>query len=238
MKLTVLGNQGPFAAPGGACSSYLLSHEGQYAVLDMGNGSLANLQKHIGLHEIGAIVLSHLHYDHISDLFVLKYALAQLKAKDPTLVLPELYMPASPAPVAGLLAGDGLKGVHTLKEGETWDVIGLTMSAHAMTHPVESYALCFTGGGKKLVYSGDTNVNEKLAPLAAGADLFLVDGGLPAAAYTAASPHLSIELASRAGEGAKKTVVTHHSPFTAKEDICAQLAGGAVAAAIGDIYEI
>lgn len=38
MNLTVLGNTGPFPAPGGACSGYLFESKGSRIVLDFGSG--------------------------------------------------------------------------------------------------------------------------------------------------------------------------------------------------------
>ncbi|MBK5244372.1 MAG: hypothetical protein JJE18_04980 [Eubacteriaceae bacterium] len=46
MKLTVLGNTGPFPAPGGACSGYLFESNGSRIILDFGSGVMANLQKY------------------------------------------------------------------------------------------------------------------------------------------------------------------------------------------------
>ena len=47
MKLTILGEYGPFAPAGGACSSYLLQgKKGGNILLDLGNGGLAQLQKY------------------------------------------------------------------------------------------------------------------------------------------------------------------------------------------------
>ena len=73
MKLTVLGCNGPYPAPGGACSGYLLQ-EGDTGVLrDCGAGVLAQLEKHMPPQNLTAIVLSHLHYDHMSDMLPLIY---------------------------------------------------------------------------------------------------------------------------------------------------------------------
>ena len=54
MKLTILGCYGPYPSPQGACSSYLVEGGGVRILLDMGNGSLANLER---LTEIDACLL-------------------------------------------------------------------------------------------------------------------------------------------------------------------------------------
>ena len=62
MKLTVLGINGPFPAPGGACSGYLLtSDSGKTKVLiECGAGILGRMERFVDLHELSGIVLSHL----------------------------------------------------------------------------------------------------------------------------------------------------------------------------------
>ena len=70
MQLKILGNNGPYPAPGGACSGYLLtSDSGQTRVLiDCGPGVLSRLTADCMPGELDAVLLSHLHYDHMSDI--------------------------------------------------------------------------------------------------------------------------------------------------------------------------
>ena len=77
MKLTILGNNGPYPAPGGACSGYLLSSDSgnTNVLLDCGTGVLSNLSRHLPWESLSAVILSHLHYDHMSDLLPMQYAL-------------------------------------------------------------------------------------------------------------------------------------------------------------------
>jgi ribonuclease BN (tRNA processing enzyme) len=81
LSVTVLGCSGSYPGPGQACSGYLVRADGVNVVLDLGPGALANLQRHIGLHEVDAVVLSHSHPDHWLDLSGLrtatKYALGR-----------------------------------------------------------------------------------------------------------------------------------------------------------------
>ena len=44
MKLTVLGRHGPFPAPGGACSGYLIEAGDTKLCVDLGSGTLGNLR--------------------------------------------------------------------------------------------------------------------------------------------------------------------------------------------------
>jgi len=93
MKLTVLGCQGPYPGPNGACSGYLIEDDGNRILLDCGNGVLGKLQALYYLHEIDSIFISHLHSDHYGDIQVLKYAsfILQAKGKLPRPI--KLYLP-------------------------------------------------------------------------------------------------------------------------------------------------
>src|SRR3712207_8466497 len=52
------------SSPGNACSGYLV-HDGETSVwIDCGPGTLANLQRHVALADVDAIVVTHGHPDH------------------------------------------------------------------------------------------------------------------------------------------------------------------------------
>ncbi|MDR7428280.1 MAG: MBL fold metallo-hydrolase, partial [Armatimonadota bacterium] len=75
MRLTVLGRWSPYPPAGGACPGYLVEAAGQRLLLDCGTGTLANLQSIASIFELTAVVITHLHPDHVLDVFVLKQAL-------------------------------------------------------------------------------------------------------------------------------------------------------------------
>jgi ribonuclease BN (tRNA processing enzyme) len=72
MRLTIVGCSGSLAGPTSPASCYLVQteHEGRTwnLVLDLGNGALGALQRHVDPEAIDAVVLSHLHADHCLDL--------------------------------------------------------------------------------------------------------------------------------------------------------------------------
>jgi mycothiol synthase len=68
LTVTILGCAGSYPGPDTACSGYLVQGGGVSVVLDLGPGTLANLQRHVGLDGIDAVVLSHSHPDHWVDL--------------------------------------------------------------------------------------------------------------------------------------------------------------------------
>src|SRR5689334_13341628 len=67
MRLTVLGCAGSFPGPESACSAYLVEAQGFRLLIDFGSGSLSALQRYASLDAIDAIILTHLHCDHMQD---------------------------------------------------------------------------------------------------------------------------------------------------------------------------
>ena len=67
MKLTILGCAGSFPSADAPCSAYLIEADGFQLLLDFGTGALSTLQQVTGLYSIDAIMLSHLHADHMFD---------------------------------------------------------------------------------------------------------------------------------------------------------------------------
>src|SRR5262249_56984959 len=68
MRLVALGCSGGYPGPGRACSGYLLETASERFWIDCGSGTLAELQRHCALPDLTAIVVTHLHADHWTDL--------------------------------------------------------------------------------------------------------------------------------------------------------------------------
>jgi len=74
LELQVLGCAGGYPYDGVACSGYLVSAQGQTVLLDCGPGVAMRLLGRMRATDLGGIVLSHLHPDHLLDLIPLGYA--------------------------------------------------------------------------------------------------------------------------------------------------------------------
>jgi ribonuclease BN (tRNA processing enzyme) len=206
VRLTVFGVNGPYPAPGGACSGYMISSDDQnvHLLLDCGSGVLAKLVEWPTLTKLTAIVLSHLHYDHMSDMLPMRYALEFAGVNLP------VYAPKTPAPQAALLSG-GRFDLFTIEDTSIGPFRVLFLPAR---HPVEAYSIAILENKKKFVYTGDTNTNPELSLFADGADVLLADAGLLECDWSERAPHLS---ARKCGEvaleaRAKALVLTHLSP--------------------------
>lgn len=215
MKLTVLGNNGPYPAAGGACSGYLLRAGDAKILVDCGNGVLSNLQKFIDMNEIDTIILTHLHSDHISDMMVLKYAIQIKKKRDRFDGNIPVFAPAEP--VDEFIRLD-LKDAFDLKpvtHDTILDIKGVRVTFAKMKHPFLDYAVSFEHDGKRLVFSGDTSWTENIIDFSMNSDVLILDAGLFASDKTDENvAHLTAEecgiIAKRAGVG--KLLLTHFWP--------------------------
>src|SRR3954449_5466587 len=68
MRITVLGKSPAWQDAGGACSGYLVEGGGVRVLLDCGPGVFAKLRRFADYVDVDAVVISHLHADHILDL--------------------------------------------------------------------------------------------------------------------------------------------------------------------------
>lgn len=179
MRLTVIGCAGSFPGPDSPASCYLVEHDGFRLLLDLGNGALGALQRHIALTDIDAIVLSHLHADHILDMCGL-YVAQRYHPEGPRSRIP-VWGPRGTAQrlarAYDLPENPGMTEqftFHDLVEGE--DRIGpFSVTAARVNHPVEAYGVRLEADGHALAYSGDTAETPALVALARAADVALFE---------------------------------------------------------------
>jgi ribonuclease BN (tRNA processing enzyme) len=151
----------------------------------MGNGALGALQGYVDLTGDGAIdavLLSHCHIDHCADvasLYVLRHyhpdrpsrRLPLIGPSDAGARLAQVYGMADPA----MLAAE----FDIAAFGPEMIVVGpFTIAAARMAHPVETYAIRVSAGGRSLTYSGDTGPTGALVELARQTDLALFEASL------------------------------------------------------------
>ena len=184
MKVTVLGNSSTTVTPGGACSSYLLESCGKKILLDAGNGSLFNLKKILSLDKIDAIVLTHHHFDHISDLFLFRYEREGLKYMGCEVKPIPLYTPKMEPWLLEKLEKNHIFEFYYVEEEKTLEIFGMKVSFIPVEHLVETYALRFEKDGKVFTYSADTGMCEGILKVSEDADLFLCE-----ATYVSKEPY-------------------------------------------------
>lgn len=222
MKITILGNNGPFAGPGSACSGYLISDENVRVLIDCGNGVLANLQRFCKIEELDAIILTHLHSDHMSDMMILKYAVSIKRNRKGMDGAIKTYAPDEPAEEYARLKAPEAFDLEPLHEDRVLTFGKLKFTFCRMKHPVKSLAVSVEDGNNRFVFSADTSWCEEIIRFSKGADLLLLDAGLLTWDKTGENvPHLTSRECGRvaAQAGAKKLLLTHFWPEYDKSEI-------------------
>jgi ribonuclease BN (tRNA processing enzyme) len=214
MRLTVLGCAGSFPGPESACSAYLVEADGFRLLVDFGPGSLSALQRYAGLHTIDAILITHLHCDHVLD--ACSYVVVRRYAPDgPYPPLP-VYAPAgAPERIAAAYSTpdgpvDDVYTFYGLQPG-TFPIGPFTVTVDRVSHPVETYGVRLEHGGRVLAYSSDTAPCDALVRLAQGADLFLCEASYLDGADNPPDLHLTGREAGEAATkaGVSRLVLTH-----------------------------
>ncbi len=175
MKVTVLGKYGPFPSAGGNCSGYLLEGDSTKILIDCGNGTFSQLQKYINYWEIDAIILSHLHMDHISDCFIVHYAFESAMALGKRQTPLYIYTLTEPYDTYSLL---GHKDVVRTKPIDPYDNIKIgnfNFSFYPTVHSKLCCAIKAKYNNKVLVYSADTEYFAGLVDFVRGCDLFICE---------------------------------------------------------------
>ena len=210
MKLQILGCDGSYPDAHGACSGYLVCEGDDCLQLDLGCGSLPRLMAHTRPESLGAILISHWHNDHASDMLALAYYLKIHQLKLPVLA------PVQPHPLRDLLEGEEFV-FEDISMPRT--IAGFHIQALAVDHPLPAYALKISRNGRALVYTGDAAGGAGLADFCRGADLLLCDATFTKAQWHEDLPHFSAHQAGQLARdaGVKQLVITHLQPGSDKE---------------------
>jgi ribonuclease BN (tRNA processing enzyme) len=227
MELEVLG-LGVGAPLGAGCPSYAVTSGSTLLLLDFGPGALERAWERDMLGWIDAIVISHMHLDHMLDLLPLSGEVAEeaigTTRRDPK--RPAVYLPRGRGREVLTGLADALQSdparfdrafdVREYDEGDELEIGELRLNFHVTAHAGPCYSPRVSDGKATLVYSADTAYRDELAEHASGADLLLLE-----ATYLEPGPRLeeqghmtgeqAAEVATRAG--ARRLVLTHTMPF-------------------------
>ena len=221
MKLTVIGNSGPYPPKDGACSGYLLETEDTKILIECGSGILSRLQNYCCIEDITHIILSHLHYDHMGDVMVLRYAIEGKRKRGQKLNAIKLFLPDAPVEEYKKIISKDLFDVTVIKDNLQVKINNLNVSFARMSHPIPSYGTRIQEGEKVFVYSGDASYFNFPLKFVSDCDMFLCDSALLSTEKKSSDvPHLT---SAEVGEIAKnalvrKLLITHFWPEANKED--------------------
>lgn len=186
MEVTVLGGSAAGASPGQGCSGYLVEHAGAHIVLDLGPGTFPELRRHVDFRTLDAVIISHLHLDHMLDIFTLRYALAYNPIPAPT-PIPVWAPPGGRQflfDAARVFAGEegaaSFYDVFVIREYDptaTLPIGPLTLRFRPTVHFIPCWAIrVSTEHDGDLFFTADTGPSADLLPLASGANLVISEG--------------------------------------------------------------
>lgn len=213
LSVTVLGSSGTYAGAGGACTGFLLRSGSTAVLLDAGPGTLANLQEHLDLADLDAVVLSHSHPDHWLELPVLRNALKYVVGRDEV----PLYLTAETLALADPLASTGLAPTFAPEVITSDDeiIVGpIRLVGTRTDHPVETLAFRVEAAGRSLGYTADTGPQWSATALGDPLDVLICEATFLDGSEFTSPVHLSArqagEMAREAGAG--RLVITHLLP--------------------------
>ena len=191
MELTLLGTGCPVVHPERLGPAQLVRHGETALLIDCGSGVTQRLvQAGCPGREIDALLLTHLHSDHLVDLFQLVVS-SWHQGRDRPL---QVFGPPGTQRFAeGLMAlwapeleqriaherrpSTAALEIRVEEIGDGWQARfgGLAVAAFEVDHkPVRhAFGFAFEAAGRRLVFSGDTRPCDSLAAAAEGADLLL-----------------------------------------------------------------
>ncbi|WP_216215519.1 MBL fold metallo-hydrolase [Amycolatopsis aidingensis] len=255
MRLTILGCAGSIPGPHAAASGYLVEADGFLLGLELGNGTLAELQALRDPFELDALLLSHLHPDHCADFSALtvlrRYHPAAPYDRRPRRL--PVYGPAeTPARLANAYAPHESERQETdLSDVYEFHPLSTTartigpfeVTCFPMDHPTEAFGVRISHGGRTLAYTGDTGPCAAVEDLARDVDLLLAEASWTDSPARPPGVHLS---GRQAGElarlaGAQRLLLTHIAPWTDPAAVLAEAEAefpGALVAEQGAVYEV
>ena len=218
MELTILGSSGTWPNADLAPSGYLVRHDGFNLYMDAGTGTLANLQKHLEIKDVDAIVISHEHPDHFVDLYPFFYAWHYGELGEPGL---PVFVPTDFSQrLADLVSIDSQVAMRTafkfaeVAPGEGFEIGPFHVKTEPMAHlglPALGFRL--EADGQVLAYTGDTGPTHHVEDLARDADALLAE-----ATWQDRNDLLPFHLSSRQAAvhareaGAGRLILTHIWP--------------------------
>jgi ribonuclease BN (tRNA processing enzyme) len=186
MRLTVIGSGDAFGSGGRHNTCFHLATGERTVLIDCGASAPVALRaRNIDPNGIDAVILSHLHGDHFGGIPFLMLDGQYLSRREKPLLFAgppgttdrinaamEVFYPNSTRTKYRFPWS-----VTEIPVGKPTDILGLDVVSAEVIHfsGAPSTALRVTDGRKTFAYSGDTQWTDALLPIAAGADLFMVE---------------------------------------------------------------
>ncbi|MHA7944574.1 Lcl domain-containing protein [Formosa sp. 3Alg 14/1] len=235
LTATIIGSGSPKFNTERSGPSALISYKNTHILVDMGNGTQANLNKNnTKIKDIDGILFTHHHLDHneeFTPIFI------------QSLLGGNTFTVAGPAPTTTLIdhildtyeedisyrlskSGRSLNGVKNnfsaknLRVNESFYIGDIKITCTEVNHAITTYAYRFDVGNQSIVISGDLTYSKSLSILAKDADYLIIDSGGAIALGSKKKPSRTNSNArtnKRTGNKEKAHVNLEESSLMAKE---------------------
>jgi len=213
LSVTVIGCSGTYSSINSSCSSYLFETSTTSVLVDAGPGSSMELQRHIDLADLDAIVVSHEHPDHWTELPSLyhgfRYGVERLGVP--------LFGTAGTRALLDAACPDATSTAYdwqTIDADSTVTIGDITFTFSLTDHPVETLAVLAESGDRRIGYSADTGPDWSPESFGQPIDIFIYETTLPNDMEDMEIPHVSGRQAGERAAAAKvgQLVITHVPP--------------------------
>lgn len=190
MILTVLGSAAAGANAGSGCTGFLVRDSGTSVLIDCGPGTVSELKRWIDVRHLDAIVISHMHLDHILDLVTLRgayrYAPVPFEGRVP------LWLPPGGSEILDSLASPldldhhsplFFDQVYATQEYNpidslTLDAISIDFAPTQHGMPAWAMRIAPAGSDHAIGYTSDTGPITNLAAFLQGVDVLICEATL------------------------------------------------------------
>jgi len=220
VTVTLLGTGDAFASFGRSQSGYLIDAPGGRILMEAGPGLLQALKSNgVSTDSFDLLLISHLHGDHFAGLpfLILDYMWETPRKKLLTIAGPAKLEQRTWLLTRAMFPHFELDKIKrklkfvVLEPGSSTRLGKFKVSAIRSPHtePEISLSLRIDGGGKSIVFSGDSGWNDELVKLSAGADLFLCECTYYESAHLKFHLNYPLLAANRDKFKVRRMVLTH-----------------------------
>ncbi len=253
MRITVLGKSPAWQDADGACSGYLVQDADTNLLVDCGSGVFSKLRGVVDYADVDAIVISHLHADHLLDLIPFGTALTFSPREHDASVRPRLIVAPGGIEVVGAITAaigqagllDGAFAICEYDPAETVTVGPLRIRFQPVPHYIQAHAVevCGTSGGR-FSFGADHRPTDVLNHFARATDLLFLEATLRRPEPAGPRGHMTPAEAGAVAAAcdAQRLVLTHISdeldPAWATAEARRAYDGPVEVARQGAVYEV
>ncbi|KAA0547600.1 MBL fold metallo-hydrolase [Bacillus sp. BGMRC 2118] len=215
MKLTVIGFWGGYPGKNEATSGYLLEEKDFKLLIDCGSGVISQLQNYVQPEELDAVILSHYHNDHVTDIGALQYARLIRGFIDIAPPLLPIYGHKEDHEGFSKLTYNQITKGIAYNPNKKIEIGPFSITFLKTKHPVTCYAMRIQTSTSSIVYTADTSFMEDFIPFSEEADLLISECNLYAGMDGTKAGHMTSEDAGRLAQEANvdNLLLTHLPHF-------------------------